>query len=631
MILQKLEFRRFLILVLLGLPFFLILLFTYVLPPPLPVEPGTGVDSSWQVMLTEAFLRSAQFGREVIFTYGPWGFLDRPRGDPRIYPWLAGARLLMAVAFVFGSSLLAMRHIRRPGMQWIFLAWVMFPGDPLSVTPMVLLAVALPRGTDKEWGTTGVSTLLAVACALTVWGKFTSFVMIGALAAALATYDLVKRRLPLVSLEIVAGAIGFWLLAGQSLSNMPAYVKGALSIAGSYSEEMFLRGPDWEVGFVAGLALVIAIPSAIVFFCRKEWLLLPALIWVALQFFVQFKEAFVRHDPQHVWMGIVTSLFPCSMIFLCWTGFFDWETLRPQTSRRTFILVRGCAAGTVLLSPLFIFLELQVPGGNAPIGTLARNLSSVAALGPGSGMSADYRHSLEEFRRREPLGEIPGTAAFFPDNQAVLYGHGLQVRLAPVPQAFLAYNAVLTKRNGSFFRSGNRPDFVLFDIHPIDNRYPSASDTSSWLALMACYEPSRYAGHYLLLQAAKCSDTHLELIAETKTTAGTRVAVPVADGYPVWAQIDTRLNTMGSIVKALARSPETDFAVDTPRERHVFRLSPGNARTGFLLSPMMFEPVSLGLLLSEGVIDPRADVRGITIIQSTLTRRLSEPSIGIRF
>src|SRR5215469_14339254 len=79
-----------------GLLYFLVF---YVLPPPLPIHADKGlVEPSWHVILTNAFLAGAHFGRDVIYTYGPWGFVEVAQGDPRIYPWLVGARLLIALA-----------------------------------------------------------------------------------------------------------------------------------------------------------------------------------------------------------------------------------------------------------------------------------------------------------------------------------------------------------------------------------------------------------------------------------------------------------------------------------------------------------------------------------------------------
>jgi len=301
--------------------------------------------------------------------------------------------------------------------------------------------------------------------------------------------------------------------------------------------------------------------------------------------------------------------------------------------------MRVCAAWVVLLSVVLAGMEIRTRAGFERFQILAHNLDALKALGAGRSFSADYRRQLDEFRRSEPLREVAGTADFFPDNQAMLYGNSLQVRLPPIPQAFEAYNPYLSGQNASFFRGAGRPDFVFFDIAPIDTRYPSSSDTLSWLALMDCYRPSGNSGRYLVLRAAGCEDTSLELVAERKIRAGEVIATGFAEGSAIWVRIDMRLNRAGSIAAAVARPPETKLAVHTAGTGwRTFSFSPDTGRTGFLLSPMLLDPASFGRLFvqsgaqgdaDEGT-DPQTVVRDLAIIQPDLARRLYEPEIGVR-
>jgi hypothetical protein len=617
----------------LAIPSFIYSLVTYVLPPPLPITPDAHlVEPSWQVVLTEGFLRGAQFGRDIIYTYGPWGFVETPRGNPRIYPWLLGARLLIALAFVLGVSLIATRKIRWPAGRFLFVAWIALLSDPVSVLPLILLAAVLCADREKDRAASApIVHILAIACALTMWIKFTSFVIVGALAAALAVQDLMKRRRPLIPAEILAAALAFWLLARQSLLGLPSFLHGALSTAGSYSGEMFLPGPYAELGLVVILILATVAPAAALFYHNRPWFLWPTLSWVALLFFVQLKEAFVRYDSFHIWMGIINALLPCALIAVCVTGSFNPGISRPPAMR---ILTRACAAWVVLLSMMLTGMETRTQAGFERYQALLQNLSGVRRLVAGGSLAADYQAQLETFRHQAPLQKVSGTADFFPDSQAMLYGNGLQTRLPPVPQSFEAYNSYLSGQNASFFRGANRPDFVFFEIAPIDTRYPSSADALSWLALMDCYRPSGNSGTYLVLRAVGCVDASLDLIAETKTGAGQSVAVPAGDGYAVWAQIGLRLNYAGSIVAALARPPQTRLAIHTATGSGVFSISAETARTGFLLSPLLLDSSAFGRLLAEGKaeerIDPRTEVRDLAIVEPGLAPRFYESAIGVR-
>ncbi len=612
-----------------AIPSLVYLLIVYVLPLPLPIRVEANLlDASWQVVLTDGFLRGAQFGRDIVYTYGPWGFLSNPRGDPAIYPWLVCGRLLITIAFVLGTSLIVSRGIRRPVYQFCFLAWVALLSDPIVVLPMVLFAVATLPDREKNRWTAAIIHLLAIACALTVWIKFTGFLIVGALAAALAVQDLMKRRWPALSLEIAAASMAFWLLAGQSLSGLPSFLHGALSTTLSYSAELFLPGPYGETAFITVLMVMIAVPATILFHYRRPWSLWPSLAWVGLLFFQQLKEAFVRYDPFHVWMGIINALLPCALILICRVGFFDPAPSYPSGVR---MLIRVCAAWAVALSLLLAGIETGTRAGFERFRVLTQNIESLRELAVSRSLSDNYEAQLKKFSNEAPLSRVAGTADFFPDEQVVLYGNSLPVRMPPVPQSFDAANPYLSGLNASFFRGVSRPDFVFFDIAPIDGRYPSAADSLSWLAFMDCYRPSGSDGTYLVLRAAGCESASLDLVAETKTHAGKAITVPAGGGSALWVQMDIRLKRAGRIIAALSRSPSTRLEVSTGMGRMTFRISPEMARTGFLLSPLVLDSASFGRLFAPGGIDPRMEVRDLAIVQSELARRLYEPEIRVRF
>ncbi len=267
---------------------------------------------------------------------------------------------------------------------------------------------------------------------------------------------------------------------------------------------MFLPGPYGELGFVAALLLGLAIPSAMLFHYRKPWPLWPSLGWLGLLFFLQIKEAFVRYDSFHVWMGIVNALLPCCLLLICLAGFFDPAKSYPPIVR---VLTRVCVVGGCR-SPCryaFMGIENQNAGG-------IRTISGTGSK-YGCGQSSRLRSKLL-CRLSAPLGRVQAYAA--PARSCRHGGHlsrrpgdalwerYARARLPPIPQSFEAYHPYLSKQNASFFRGPNRPDFVFFDIAPIDTRYPSAADPFSWLALMDCYLPAGKSGRYLVLRAAGC-------------------------------------------------------------------------------------------------------------------------------
>src|SRR5271155_4441918 len=71
----------------------------------IPGVADTGLDASWQLMLIHAHAAGLQFGRDVIYTWGPWGFLcsgytmGRLEAVP-ILIWQTGGQLGVALCLV---------------------------------------------------------------------------------------------------------------------------------------------------------------------------------------------------------------------------------------------------------------------------------------------------------------------------------------------------------------------------------------------------------------------------------------------------------------------------------------------------------------------------------------------------
>src|SRR6476469_3038413 len=84
---------------------------------PIRSEPGrVGIDINWQFGLYQAAENGLRFGRDLVFTYGPLGFLSRP--IPFFGPASAVAFIVTAAIYLAFVSLLLHVALR------LFPAWV---------------------------------------------------------------------------------------------------------------------------------------------------------------------------------------------------------------------------------------------------------------------------------------------------------------------------------------------------------------------------------------------------------------------------------------------------------------------------------------------------------------------------
>jgi len=592
---------------------FAIFLIVYVLPPPLPILPDRYLlDPSWQIELTKAFLRGAQFGRDIIYTYGPWGFLEYPRGDALIYPWLLSGRLLIATAFVLGLSHVAHRHIRQTFRRILFAVAVAMLADPVYVLPVLLFVMFFSARRNA------LVHVLAVASALTMWIKFTSFVTVGVLAGIAALDDGRRRRFPLVAAETAAATLALWVAAGQPLSGLVPFLHGALSTSISYGTEMSLQGPAWEAWLALVLVIAIAAHCALYAVPRLDLRRLSGACWLILLFFLQLKESFIRHDSFHVWMGMVNGLIPSGLVLLCATGAFGTSCCAGSRRRRN-----APAVVVVALSLVFVALQLPSLAFAERVQSVLFNAEGLGQLLSGARPSAQLQKQITEFKRAKPLPAVTGNVALFPDYQAMLYGNSLDAVLSPVPQGFAAYNSYLSELNADFFRSARRPDYVFFDVLPIDGRYPSASDALSWRAFLDCYSPQSEQGGYLLLRASGCRGLKLQPITEAIGELGAGVPVPRVERGGVWVAFEIAANPTGRLAAIVAKPPALQLVVETAAGKHLFRTTAETGRTGFLLSPFIADRHAFAGLYADGqhtVVDRLTIVNPDTAPGSAWTR-----------
>jgi hypothetical protein len=92
----------------------------YVFACLLPEKPRAydAIDDSWMEVLHSAFLNHLQFGRDIVYTYGPWGFLF---GGYRPETHFLSSVMWLGLAIIFWS---AGRCVARASFQNEFARWL---------------------------------------------------------------------------------------------------------------------------------------------------------------------------------------------------------------------------------------------------------------------------------------------------------------------------------------------------------------------------------------------------------------------------------------------------------------------------------------------------------------------------
>lgn len=609
------------------------LVLLYALGALVPWQPAIQVenalDDSWAMVMHAAFAARWDFGRDLVFTFGPWGFLYRGY-HPDTYGFLVSGWLFLSGVFLWAAWQIGHRALSGPlaALVWLVaLIGVVGVGQRESFFFCLCLTPLLYYRWADERPLSPTLVLLAGALALASLVKFSNLICAAFVLGILALDIVLRRRRPPWILAVYGGGIVlFWLLAGQSPASFAPFLLHSLRVASGYSEAM----STWN----AGDALNFVIPAALLIFLvagvewrRGRWQGTFAVAGVSGVLFLLFKAGFVRQDIWHLAIAdpalaaLALLLFP-----VVWPGL---------AGRRSLFVFGGVIAWSAAMASSSLAAVAQGAGlARHLIGTAA-GVRRMAAARQG-GVERAYQEALARLRGANPLPGAAGSVDIYPWSQNVVLAHGLRYKPRPVIQSYCAYTPELAELNARHLRDPRTaPDSIFFDIAPIDGHYPSFDDGPSWPELLTRYDIKDASGPFLLLRRADAPRPfRLTPLMDRAGRFDSPIALPA--GGPVWARIDVRPTLAGRLRSILYQVPPLLLRVQTrDGAAYEHRFLPGMARAGFLLSPRIADRRAFVSLASG---NGNRDLEGAAVLRFTITgilgpqktRRFYRPDFTVR-
>jgi len=191
-----------------------------------------------------AFHQHVQWGPGVDFTYGPLGFLMEPALYYAGTAALGATYLLLFRWFLFVLLL----HVARPkflGYWAVLVAYIVGafvivlvdPADALMACPLLVAVLAMRSGSERVMARAAFALGGLAAAGLLV--KFSVGLL--AVSIALVTAASAKRwwrSVLSVLATFLVTLMALWVATGNSLGNLPLYLRTAASIAGGFAGAM---------------------------------------------------------------------------------------------------------------------------------------------------------------------------------------------------------------------------------------------------------------------------------------------------------------------------------------------------------------------------------------------------------
>ncbi len=545
---------------------------------------GTGPDLSWMGGLYMGIHDGKDFGSEIVFTYGPLGFLDWP------ILWYSG---LAVLAFAFTAvlylalvvTLIAVLERAVGLLAAALIAFLFCVSIPdLEQVPLILgvgLALLALRE-DRPGYAVGVlaaggGALAAVECLVKLSvGPVILVVCLLAMFGARAD----RRQWAAFGVTFLGGSLLLWLIASQSPASLWDYAKNGAQVVSGYNEAMGVGGAErWEeVALVLGAgALVVASVLAPLRDRRARW---SGTLLVAVAAFATFKYGIVRFEPNHA-----------ALAFSALLGI--WLVIPWPRRRAAAFLACTVVVGAIALHAYPSSARLD------PVQNLTAFIDSaelVARPGRRQQLVDEGRANLQATYALEPrtLAAMEGKrVAVEPWEIAVAWAYELDWQPLPVFQNYTAYTPDLDRLNSAQVESPDGPQVILrqnpgnplpFGARSLEGRLPAWDPPEQSFAIACNFTPVRTTPTWQVLErtADRCGEPRL--IASRTAEPGETVAVPRAhrDEIVLLRLGGAKIEGLERIKSLLWRAPVETAVLNDGLVS--YRLVPGTTGDGLVVS-----------------------------------------------
>lgn len=546
------------------------------------------IDESWAAVIGWAWLHGLRWGVDLVFTYGPLGFLQPNAAyTPALFDaFLAGqAVLTLGYAFVFGYCFHCLRAVARIAFAIVVLAGVLLSADTLLLGASIVAAVALDRFVARSrddrrvWAALAVVALVICATGLI---KFSAFPPAVALAGVGAWLFARERRYAAAAtwlLVWLAALLALWVfVGGQRIGDLPAYLCTSLASASGYGAAMGLEAP--AVALALGTTALLAAFAAIAATIAGAWRdhgsrALVVCAHLALCLWIAWRASFTRADVWHVYF-----FFPlaCCIVF---------ALLALRTRVRAVVLV-VCASLCVATS---VAATLQWVREQPDIVEISR--ARLTASLPSTTRAKFDRHRAM-LQRQFGLPTIRGIVGdarvdLFGCAQAFVLLNGFAYAPRPVIQSYAAYTETLRRMNEAYLLGPQAPPFVLIDSCAIDSHVPTGDDGLALLAILRAYQPAAVEKNLLLMRRVPTANpTPVPAPACPCTPLARGDWLDVPEGGATLMHVRYDLTLAGKLRGWFLSEPMLMLEAQAANGVTTsYRLPRHVARGGFLLSPML--------------------------------------------
>jgi hypothetical protein len=537
-----------------------------------------------------AYEKSLLFGKDIVFTYGPLGFLNSDVSQAHLI-------LFRSVFAFFWAGVIALSAIgasqQMPTfVRWFFLVWLIlfstFGGMEFHIYLVLAYCVTQILFTDK-WRPAIIACTLACLAVVSLI-KFTMLIAAVATVVICAAVKIAERKWREAALVPGGYLLLFicgWLAIGQQLSLLIPWLRASMEIASGYTAAMSYLEHSQVVYFCMAtmvafiLTVMITLKSAVQVPARVGMVTI-----LSLYAFFIWKHGIVRPDKHTFWFFMpLPSLL--SFLWISPLQAFDGGVKRIAATACLILAIISCLAGMEFQSQGVIleralgwpeYLKIQlVCIGNLLTGQTDKVYTSQRDPAQSWAPNLPQIQAITQKERVDVMN----------CRQWVAIANRLNYFPRPLIQGYSAYTPYLIDLNKDFYRDKNAPAFVLLKMETIDNRFPTLDDSGALGLLLHRYKPVTSEQSFTLLRRIDAPSYQLETILNRTIHFGEALDISPWAGEQLFMTVDMKPSLTVRLRRIFYQEPRINILIQSEGKERKFRYIPIMGTAPFLISPLL--------------------------------------------
>ena len=537
-----------------------------------PVE--SNLDPSWRYGLHLFHLNDFVFGRDLIFTYGPLGYLMYPLpigNDMRVAVVLLGIIylfMLLGTGYVLFSKRFAslgnrVYNVTVSAFLLYAAFWVGYFNPDYWFTYLVLFILSA-----AFWQKRGMALFLS-ACVIVVLSLFIKFntglMNLSCIILFLLCSFWWKRpgRFQMLLIAVVGIPFAFcaaYLCYDFSLQDLFTYVYGSLNLSSAYAYNMSAPMEAASYGIYL-LVLFCAVFAGLYRLTRRDAANgVYALLFLGAVF-VSIRHGIIRGDHIFI-LGTAMFFYASIYVFFMKTDLSELFSFRWQTAGVSLLL-----AAVFVIWPQ-VCVHKATGQFSSPLRNSIQHMQGALNV-PADLSGMDHRNIFLSERFKAEMGSATMTVYPWDISQVHLEDsyHYIPIPVFPINSG----TPYLDQYNADFFASDKAPSYIVLNLDVVDGQYPLLNCPALWESLLEHYVIQDFDGHSFLLKRAEaiCFQEMNQDRFVADRDGSITLPADLSAGEHVEMRLDAELNVLGKLAKLFYKIPAVYMEAELDNGDHI--------------------------------------------------------------